>query len=205
MWGCYFAGGAPDVGTHLKDTINRIKERLARLNLPQGVVLAGGILLTLLMGLPTSGSDYDLFLISDGDPEEEVRRVRAQLSTMGVESGGGKGSNHLSYAAPMGEVQLICRRYFSRLELMLGFDLDSSCILWDGEEIYITPRFLRAIRYGNLVDVERQSASYTHRLHKYFHTRGVAPYIPMRHLMPWSTDIHLPSTIANPQIGRAHV
>ena len=52
--------------------------------------------------------------------------------------------------------------------VILGFDIDSCCIGYDGE-IICSERFLRSIRYGyNLVDVTRLSTTYEARLMKYY-------------------------------------
>lgn len=65
-------------------------------------------------------------------------------------------------------IQIILRAYDSLEHVLLGFDIDSCCIGYDGEVI-CTERFLRAIRYRyNLVDVTRLSTSYEVRLVKYY-------------------------------------
>ena len=51
--------------------------------------------------------------------------------------------------------------------VLLGFDIDTCCIGYDGE-IICTERFMRSIRYGyNLVDTTRLSTSYENRIMKY--------------------------------------
>ena len=52
--------------------------------------------------------------------------------------------------------------------VLLGFDIDSCCIGYDGDVI-CSQRFLRSIKYGyNLIDLTRLSTTYEVRLMKYF-------------------------------------
>lgn len=68
------------------------------------------------------------------------------------------------------EIQIILRLYNSITQVISGFDLDSCCIAFDGQQFYGMPRFVRSLQLGyNLVDPERQSPSYAKRLLKYAH------------------------------------
>lgn len=50
----------------------------------------------------------------------------------------------------------------------MGFDIDSCCIGYDGQQVWCLPRCRRAINTAmNLVDVDRQSTTYEIRLFKY--------------------------------------
>lgn len=65
-------------------------------------------------------------------------------------------------------IQIILRAYDSLEHVLLGFDIDSCCIGFDGK-IICSQRFLRAIKYGyNLVDTTRLSTTYELRLMKYY-------------------------------------
>lgn len=65
-------------------------------------------------------------------------------------------------------IQIILRAYDSLEHVLLGFDIDSCCIGFDGKLI-CSQRFLRAIKYGyNLVDTTRLSTTYELRLMKYY-------------------------------------
>lgn len=65
-------------------------------------------------------------------------------------------------------IQIILRAYDSLEHALLGFDIDSCCIGFDGKLI-CSQRFLRAIKYGyNLVDTTRLSTTYELRLMKYY-------------------------------------
>jgi hypothetical protein len=75
-------------------------------------------------------------------------------------------------------VQIILRLYKSPAEVLMGFDLDSCAIMYDGEDVFSLPRCVRALRYQmNMVDSTRQSKSYVHRLIKYA-KRGFAVGVP---------------------------
>jgi hypothetical protein len=66
------------------------------------------------------------------------------------------------------KVQIILRLYNSITEVISGFDVDMSCVAFDGKKFYCMPRFVRSIisKYI-LVDPERQSTTYAQRLYKY--------------------------------------
>ena len=54
-------------------------------------------------------------------------------------------------------------------EILLGFDVDSCSILYDGKQFYISERCEHAlIHHQNVVDFTRMSPTYEYRLYKYF-------------------------------------
>lgn len=65
-------------------------------------------------------------------------------------------------------IQIILRLYNSIVQVISGFDIDSCCIAYDGDNFYAMPRFIRSLIYEyNLADPERQSKNYAQRLVKY--------------------------------------
>jgi hypothetical protein len=73
---------------------------------------------------------------------------------------------HFRY--PIRPIQVILRIYKSPSEILMGFDLDSCCVGYDGAVVWCLPRFRRAIKtHMNLVDTSRQSTTYELRLYKY--------------------------------------
>lgn len=92
---------------------------------------------------------------------------------------------------PYRHVQVILRLYKSPAEVLLGFDIDSCCVGFDGKDIWCQERFKRALtkRY-NLVNTRynrlpakvinfnsRRSLTYESRLFKYS-KRGFAVAVP---------------------------
>lgn len=79
---------------------------------------------------------------------------------------------------PTRHVQIVLRLYKSPSEILMGFDIDSCCVGFDGTTVWALPRAKRAIckRY-NLVDMSRRSLSYEARLYKYS-KRGFAVAVP---------------------------
>lgn len=64
-------------------------------------------------------------------------------------------------------IQIILRAYDSVEHVILGFDIDSCCIGFDGQ-IICSDRWLRSVRYGyNLIDLTRLSETYEPRIMKY--------------------------------------
>ena len=63
-------------------------------------------------------------------------------------------------------------------EILTGFDVDSSCFAYDGEQVYGTPRAIAAfVTQTNTIDLTRRSPSYESRWNKYAH-RGFEVYCP---------------------------
>lgn len=69
---------------------------------------------------------------------------------------------------PYRTVQIILRIYSSPAEVILSFDIDSSCVAFDGRKVMVSPRAALAIKTQcNTVDMSRRSPSYESRLVKY--------------------------------------
>lgn len=76
------------------------------------------------------------------------------------------------------KIQIILRLYKCINEILIGFDIDSCAIAYDGKEILMTERSLNSfLTRLNVVDLSRRSPSYESRLYKYY-KRGFGIYIP---------------------------
>ena len=79
---------------------------------------------------------------------------------------------------PRRHVQVVLRRYRTAAEVIIGFDIDSCCVLFDGTRVSALPRSQRALNQAfNLVDPSRRSKSYEMRLYKYAQ-RGFSVAVP---------------------------
>jgi hypothetical protein len=79
---------------------------------------------------------------------------------------------------PYRHIQVILRCYRSPAEILMGFDLDSVTVGYDGTGVWCLPRFHRAVTRGyNLVSQSRRSTTYESRLMKYA-MRGYCVAIP---------------------------
>ncbi len=87
----------------------------------------------------------------------------------------------IDYAGTVTIIQFILRSYTSPAEIIMGFDTDMSCVLYDPltREFYFTERYWYCIRHNlNTVNSERFSASYEYRLYKGY-TREVDIFVPL--------------------------
>ena len=76
------------------------------------------------------------------------------------------------------KIQIILRTYKTKSEIIHGFDVDSSCILYDGSNFWVTERFKYSLTYlVNTIDYDRMSPSYEARLRKY-NQLGFSIHIP---------------------------
>jgi hypothetical protein len=189
------------------------------------VVLAGGSLVSILLCRPVN--DYDLFFV--GCTEEEATQIIQKIMqtlaedaicmsvistkncwTIEVRKNGG---------GIIKRIQFIFRLYKNIDEIMLGFDIDSCCMVYDGKEIYMSKRCLFAFQnHVNIIDFTRMSPTYEYRLYKYslrgfdvhvpgFEYKSVNPnfkYIPNGHLKMNINRTTGVLTILRPKIKNSH-
>ncbi|KAJ5067611.1 hypothetical protein M0811_02799 [Anaeramoeba ignava] len=167
------------------------------------VFIAGGAILACLRKVPDEynqnmntirqyfhrisykASDIDIFIygLNEKEASEKVARLTKQIienSIFADDYSVYNSQNTVTIVSnwPFRHLQVILRLYKSPAEVLLGFDVDSCCVGFDGKKVYASPRFLRATtkRY-NMVDLTRRSPSYESRLLKYAH-RGFCVAIP---------------------------
>lgn len=173
------------------DDWTTIEEKLADLRILTaipGVFVAGGCLYSILFGTPLADIDLFLWGMNTEQANKTVLRIRDALAKIY-----GKGcfatiirtQNAITFTFRHGlaqylsdEVQIILRLYQTPSEILHGFDVDSCCIGYDGNHLWVTRRALFALRNGyNTVNFDRLSPSYEARLAKYA-TRGMAVFVP---------------------------
>lgn len=118
-------------------------------------------------------SDIDLFLTTE-DPDvifKSIKYIHDRMSSKFGKLHILRTEHAISFYAMnvlVPPIQIVLRAYDSLQHVLLGFDIDSCCIGYDGEVI-CSQRFLRSIKYGyNLIDLTRLSTTYEIRLMKYF-------------------------------------
>ncbi|KAI9818880.1 MAG: hypothetical protein M1827_007701 [Pycnora praestabilis] len=129
-------------------------------------------------------SDVDLFIYGLNE-EEAIKKIK-QIETKIMdailyETTTIRTKNAITIASqyPTRHVQIVLRIYQSVSEILTGFDVDCSCVAYDGKQVYASPRALAAFATQiNTVDVSRRSPSYEKRLSKYSH-RGFEVYWPL--------------------------
>lgn len=69
---------------------------------------------------------------------------------------------------PTRHIQVVLRLYKSISEILSGFDVDCSCFVFDGTQVYASPRGITSFcSQTNTIDLTRRSPSYESRLAKY--------------------------------------
>ncbi|KAF2148592.1 ankyrin [Myriangium duriaei CBS 260.36] len=128
-------------------------------------------------------SDVDLFLygLTEEQALEKIKQIEASVrdsilyETTVVRT---KYAITIASQYPCRHVQIVLRIYKNISEILTGFDVDSSCVAYDGSQVYATPRAIAAfMTQTNTVDLSRRSPSYENRLSKYSH-RGFEVYCP---------------------------
>ena len=83
-------------------------------------------------------------------------------------------NNAITFKCNKSETQIILRLYQTPSEVLHGFDVDSCCLGFDGDDVWMTQRAYFALKNGyNTVNFNRLSPSYELRLAKYG-CRGMA-------------------------------
>ncbi|KAG8935884.1 hypothetical protein FRC02_005883 [Tulasnella sp. 418] len=202
--------GEPCIAQTLEEFQNRwsifTEGSLSQLTDWSNVIAAGGSVLACLLPLPAHvvakgskrairkyyhsegypASDVDLFLYGLTPEQAEVKanlifesirdsvpwEVTAVRTKHAV-------SIHCQY--PYRPVQIILRLYASPAEILAGFDVDSSCVAYDGQRVLASPRAIVALMTQcNTVAMDRRSPSYEVRLTKYA-ARGFEISVPDLH------------------------
>lgn len=166
------------------------------------VVAAGGSVCTALLPVPPnykrntmsqSGyynnvvapeSDVDLFLygLTEAQAIQKIRGIHAAIkkSMFPKEPAIIRTKHAITFVNgyPTRHVQVILRLYQSPSAILTGFDVDCSCVAYDGHIVYASPRGLAAYIFRiNTVDLTRRSPSFETRLFKYF-KRGFEVHWP---------------------------
>jgi hypothetical protein len=152
----------------------------------KNVFCAGGAVLANLIAdnAGYNSSDIDLFLYGL-DTDEAANAKLREIHALIVRNTGARGDVIRTARAvtilnthPFRHVQVVLRCYKSPAEVLLGFDIDSCTVGYDGNNVYCMERFKRALtkRY-NLVNISRRSLTYEQRLYKYSR-RGFAVAVP---------------------------
>ena len=172
----------------------------------RNVFLGGGCVLGALLerpdlapGVPDQsfrGSDVDLFLWGIATDEDarakideivevvEANRKRQSGRSAAKASKRSPGVLRTPYAVtimgcfPFRHVQIVLRMYKTPSQILVGFDVDSCALGYDGTTVWANPRARRAItKQMNTVDMTRRSLTYEVRLAKYAR-RGFAVAVP---------------------------
>lgn len=149
----------------------------------KNILLAGGSVTNCILACDMT-TDYDLFIYGLNEDEANMKIQKCidifrkfsayKFSITRTENS----ITYISYTDEANiQIQFILRLYSSISEILHGFDIDSSCVGYNGEKIYLTNRANHAFTHlVNMVDFDRMSPTYEYRLSKYMN-RGFSVYI----------------------------
>ena len=118
-------------------------------------------------------SDIDLFLygLNEEQAIEKIKQIeRGIKDSILSETTCIRTKNAITIASqhPTRHVQIVLRLYDSVSQIVTGFDVDCSCAVYDGKQVYAAPRAVAAfMTQCNTIDLDRRSPSYEYRLSKY--------------------------------------
>ena len=128
-------------------------------------------------------SDVDLFIygLDEKQAVEKIKQIETSIrDSILSETTTIRTKNAITIVSeyPTRHVQIVLRLYKSVSEILTGFDVDCSCVAYDGKQVWASPRAVSAfITQINTIDLTRRSPSYENRLSKYSH-RGFEVYWP---------------------------
>lgn len=130
------------------------------------------------------GKDIDLFIYGVQSDDEANRILKRIHDCVNKNTKGNFTTKQTMNAItiitpyPFRPVQIILRQYQTPAEVLLGFDIDSCTVGYDGNDVYAMDRFKRSMtKFYNLVNLYRRSTIYESRLFKYS-LRGFAVIVP---------------------------
>jgi ankyrin repeat protein len=129
-------------------------------------------------------SDVDLFIFGLDEEQaiEKIKQIETAVRDSILSDTTTIRTKHAITIAsqyPTRHVQIVLRLYKSVSEILTGFDVDCSCVAYDGTQVWAAPRAVAAfVTQINMVDLSRRSPSYENRLSKYSH-RGFEVYWPL--------------------------
>ena len=173
------------------ETINGLFRAVKDGKLKNNFVVAGGSVLYAMLhdfnkfDKAYLSSDFDLFIYGL-DTITEAKQMIADI--FGVIENLSCGYDVSSYiisehavtirTIDNAKIQIILRLYRDITEILMGFDVDSCCVAYDGTTLWALPRSRYAIQHRcNTVDIHRRSTSYENRLWKYSR-RGFKVRVP---------------------------
>ncbi|AAV51140.1 hypothetical protein [Acanthamoeba castellanii mimivirus] len=180
-----------------KETFNKHYPFLEKINM-KNLLIAGGSVSNIVRNKFQYGSDIDFFIYGLNQ-QEASSRVRQWLIDILVKKPDNssektttkkidmtkyykiiRNNNCITILLDHGDLklQLIFRLYQSISEILHGFDLGSSAVGYDGENVYFTTLGKYCHEYScNVIDTTRRSTTYEYRLNKYF-DRGFNIVVP---------------------------
>ncbi len=129
-------------------------------------------------------SDVDLFIhgLNEEQAVEKIKQIETKIRDSILSETTTIRTKHAITIAsqyPTRHVQIVLRLYKSVSEILTGFDVDCSCVAYDGGQVWAAPRAVAAyVTQTNTIDLSRRSPSYENRLSKYSH-RGFEAYWPL--------------------------
>lgn len=126
----------------------------------------------------------DLFLygLTEEQAVEKIKQIESKIrDSILSETTTVRTKNAITIVSqyPTRHVQIVLRLYKSISEVLTGFDVDCSCVAYDGQQVWASPRAVAAfMTQVNTIDLTRRSPSYENRLSKYSH-RGFESYWPL--------------------------
>ncbi len=144
-----------------------------------GVLIAGGSVCNTLIDRSCYYIDVDIFLydMTLEEAEKETVRIFDIIEDVKGEKGLYVRTKN-TITDKNTNVQIIFRLYKSKSEILHGFDLGSSAVGFDGQEVYFTSLSQFSYKYMcNIIDTSRRSTTYEQRLIKYLR-RGFNIIVP---------------------------
>lgn len=161
----------------IQRVVNEIKnEKLGFINNWNNIVLAGGSLSTILLNFDKNDeyniNDYDFFFYQI-DKDQALNIVKNIKKNLGDNVKIVISKFAISLYTNSNKYQFITKLFACKEDIINSFDIDASCIYFDGKDIILNKRCKNAFETGyNTIDVSKYTSTYSRRLLKYYNEKG---------------------------------
>lgn len=146
------------------DVITQIKNHTKFIDNWDNIIVAGGSLSDLI----EKGhriKDYDIFFYGI-TAEEALNKVKHFYNNFNGKADVCVSKNAITFNKIF---QFVLKLYSTKEEIINSFDIDASCIGFDGESVFMNKRCKKALKTGYInVNIDRYTSNFTHRINNYY-------------------------------------
>jgi len=138
-----------------------------------GIVVAGGLISSILFNKDPNSADIDIFIIDQIDVSKKIKHIyeiinkNSESDVLTI-----KTKNTITFCSdyPNRQVQIVLRECCCTFELLTFFDLDVCAVAYNGDKVLCIPRFLRCYRTDtNFIDFKKlDNKIFRQRIEKYY-------------------------------------
>lgn len=159
-----------------ENVVKHINQKLDFMVNWDNIVLAGGSIITIVQNYNKNENykvnDYDFFFydIDQEGAENIIKNFQKYFENIKISAS----PTAITIIADDVKYQFITKLFKNKEDIINSFDIDASCVYFDGENIMLNKRCKDSIETGyNIVNFQKYSCNYSVRLIKYYQEKGM--------------------------------